>query len=1206
MKRLELRQRLTPFLRSLIPTWMFVVTVLVPSARLVSAEPATATARTVADLLTATTPQEPLQSCMPEAPTSQSPLSPLMLAASSQGGVLAGGAGGLWVQCSLPYTQGRPGGDCTGKHAMQWQVLNGPGAKVTAELMALDTNGNLLHGFQVQRGENVQLASRLNRGAWRFRKGNNGTYDLFAPVGLLKVTAEYNGDRAEAYCTAVPYLDVVQPSGGVVSSSGDGASVEFRAAAPRNDPNQLELKLDGIDLLPLIAAAEGGLHTCRWDSPCEGTLVAPAVTYKNLIIDVATNIGQMASNTISGRLEGLDCGGHVLRVNGGEAADFRRTTPQCYLDDLTDRGSASIFTVDVTKIADIDVFPGLVTSQVPTKVNGLICAGANIVKADVNGKVLSVAGQAAVNKGVTPDGDPIGLQVTLVIDTALPQTDLRADLDGTTTSLGTFHQGSNRLVASAMEGSKGARAHDTHIFAVGNNIKPLGVDPGAAIVSPQALSAAVNANVQSALQAKMNMVMNAPTSTSVRNAFVLGLSAEGAQTIINSLCVDPLPGDGRTLGQIFKATVEDVLDDFTFNAPLTTFTFPPPCSCNTDVRVFIEEVEAGTDFACPLTFEDNQIKATLELPDVRVKVRAIGPKNECIIVFPNLIPPFIPPVIPLPTHTEVNAFAEVSLQNITFSYTITENDLLQNDTTVGPNPFVVGGELPIAAGGAFSGNRGVDYGVGGDLCNFFLDTFVTVLTFGQVDIGPLLNLQFDIHETINLTEVLRPTQGGATALPLPAVRVQEQVVEPYHQKISGEISLLSDIQITGPTNPNAGLSGAGITIGLTGSFATTKLDLGVEGNPGVETFEPNLPTMAQMQQQGAVDATVGLSSDAINMLFASLAGGGDMKVPNSDEQGCFLGANVGQVLPANCDSLELPGLTGLALEAVATVRGICHGIRGNTDCDTLVYNNPANNDPSDGLSRILTGTVRGVCHGVKRDGSPDGPEPDPWCAFVAPDFDLVELASCFAAEALNINLTAQSNVMFCAKGDIPVMSFPNNPSINGVASDLALNDISVSLVVDRDGNGTVDGPINSLPGCFSGQQTTSDCNVVAACLDVNFRFAAQNVICDAGTTAPKPGFQFAFLDFLPVIRDIGKVCSPQQSTQPATPSSDGQVLEASSDRDRLTQPLATNAAVLSPPICGAGLDMGGFVTCANAQILGLEANGDPKFKEFLALTCDLQ
>jgi hypothetical protein len=199
--------------------------------------------------------------------------------------------------------------------------------------------------------------------------------------------------------------------------------------------------------------------------------------------------------------------------------------------------------------------------------------------------------------------------------------------------------------------------------------------------------------------------------------------------------------------------------------------------------------------------------------------------------------------------------------------------------------------------------------------------------------------------------------------------------------------------------------------------------------------------------------------------------------------------------------------------------------------------------------------------------------------------------------------------MFCAKADIPVLTLPNDSSISGVTSDLAINDISVSLIVDRDGDG-VDADINTLPGCFSGQQTNLDCNIVAACLDINFRFQMSNTTCAADPNIPgdtaKPGFQFGLVNFLPNVREVGTVCLTDKGTTSATPEPDEKVLESSSDKDKLAEPLAQNSAVLSPPICGAGLDMGGFVTCANAQVLGLEANGDAKFKEFLALTCDLQ
>ena len=49
---------------------------------------------------------------------------------------------GIGVTCALPYQTGRPGADCSSKHVVKFATSGtGPGAKVTAELLALDANG---------------------------------------------------------------------------------------------------------------------------------------------------------------------------------------------------------------------------------------------------------------------------------------------------------------------------------------------------------------------------------------------------------------------------------------------------------------------------------------------------------------------------------------------------------------------------------------------------------------------------------------------------------------------------------------------------------------------------------------------------------------------------------------------------------------------------------------------------------------------------------------------------------------------------------------------------------------------------------------------------------------------------------------------------------------------------------------------------------
>ena len=313
-------------------------------------------------------------------------------------------AGDLWVQCSLAFSNGKPGGDCEGKHIINWNVIGAePGTTVTAELFALRTDGSPLARFVVNKNQNVQMNSRVSPSDWKSTK-NKDTYDIFAPTALLKVTAlEPDGDTATAYCTAIPYLDVVQPSGGVVSQTEGEAAIDFLAAVPRTDLSKLKLYLDGVDVLPAIAANEGGLQKCTYQSPCDGALPGGG-TYKDVIVDVASSVGTLASNTISGSFENLDCGGHVVRITGGAAGDFRKTTPQCNTDDLTEAANISIFDVNVTEIGDLAVAANLITTQVPTHVEGNICAGAKIIAANVNGLPLDLTGQTTTNLGVHSSG----------------------------------------------------------------------------------------------------------------------------------------------------------------------------------------------------------------------------------------------------------------------------------------------------------------------------------------------------------------------------------------------------------------------------------------------------------------------------------------------------------------------------------------------------------------------------------------------------------------------------------------------------------------------------------------------------------------------------------------------------------------------------------------------------------------------------------
>jgi hypothetical protein len=1077
--------------------------------------PSAADARAIAKRLAAAAPGERGNSCAVEEAGLTS--LPVFSGSASAGARIdtSGAAPALAVMCALPYDKGQTGADCNGKHTVKYQVLGaGPNAKVTAELMGLDTNGNLLKSFLVENGDAVQLASRLPQGAWKFQ-AKKKDYTVFAPVPLLKVTVEDQGQKAEAYCSNIPWVDVVEPSGGVVSDA-DGSATHVLAAVPLTNPASAHLYVDGDDLLAQVPNFLG----CSYLSPCDGTATinGQPVGYTDLVVDVASGIGALASNTVRATLHDLSCGGHFVRVSAGKLPGSLKTptSAACNVDDLTDKGSSSVFAVSIS-----DPTPGQVTPLVPTPVAGAVCSGTPIVDVNVNGKKLSVAGQTHV----TGDGETSGDVYTVVIDTSLDRTDLVRDaLETHDAPLGTFDAGTNRLAVSARE-KGGRRAYKRVIFATGN-VAPIGVDVNANVFQSSAMQAAVNEQLKQLVEGKVQNTLTA-TTTDLQNAFVVGLSAAGTQTMFTNLCSKPLnaPGDplnGLTPGQIFKKKVTEAINSI--GQP--KITPDVPCASDPEVTLSITNVSVGDTLACNVTFTDGKFSVAVGLPDIHVDVHAFGTGGD-----------WGDTICVEGVKIEGNAFADVS--GIKLQFDVTENNLLQN--TFSNANFNAGATV------ASNGSVGASFCGASVLCN----VAITIFTLGAVDINP--EIDFSLVQDFS-------SQIGASQpdpIKLNQIKVDEQVVANFDQKVSGAVT---EVHITP----------AGITAGLKGTFATTALDLDVEGTPGITLTPAPVPGMAAMQQQGAKDALIGLSDDAINMMFASLTAAGKLKA--GDEQGCFdTNTTIGSLLPADCDTLVLGD--GLA---TAGARGYCHAIRG-TNCDSLNYNN-------DGF---LTATEQGICHGAS--GST--------CSTISPQGDLVKIGACSITP--NFNLHATQPLLFCAKGDVPPrMLFPNGgaPGTN-VPAALRLNDFTVALVVDRTENHQIDGALAAAPGCFTAGANAADCNVFSACLDLNLNFGMQFLNnCPGG----KPGFKSTFDSIQVLAREVGVVCSGA-----ASPTTDDSVLGTASN-EAFTIPIGTNAGALSPDICGAGLDLGGFVTCDAPLVLSIEADGSPKLRDYLGVTCRIK
>jgi hypothetical protein len=457
------------------------------------------------------------------------------------------------------------------------------------------------------------------------------------------------------------------------------------------------------------------------------------------------------------------------------------------------------------------------------------------------------------------------------------------------------------------------------------------------------------------------------------------------------------------------------------------------------------------------------------------------------------------------------------------------------------------------------GDQGISTCGLSDVCVFLVQIF----TFGQVDLTPTI----DISQTQDFSSQIGASQPDPVKLK--QIKIDSGVVANFNQKSSGDVS---DIQIT----PN------GITAGLVGHFASLAVDASIPATPGVTLTPAPIPVLPV---PNAKDIFIGISDDAINMMFASLTAAGKLQTGTPGGNGCIdTGATLGSVLPpAGCDSLTLDN-------DIATVaaRGYCHAIKGDT-CSSLVYNNPALSATD---NANLTASEQGECFGAQ--GLPAGQT----CSSVS-NGNLVEWAACSITP--NFNLHAAQPLLFCARGDVPPrMLFPDNPGTgSAVPAVLRIPSLSVELVIDRDQNHQVIGSFADVPGCFAqGTSTAVDCNVFSACLALNLDFSMAFQTCQQDG---KPGFIPTFQDVQVLTRSVGTVCGGATS-----PTADTNILQSSSNQ-QITIPLGQNGAGFAPPICGVGLDLGGFVQCTSPGVLSIRTeNTFTDSRDYLAITCKVQ
>ncbi|MEW6273101.1 MAG: hypothetical protein AB1689_27810, partial [Thermodesulfobacteriota bacterium] len=226
------------------------------------------------------------------------------------------GAAQLTATCALPLVRGERGAACAGTHQIRFEALHATSqAVVSAELLALDTTGNVLRSVPVANGDLAQLLSGL-------RMVNVTSHDrrhrVSAPIPMLRVRVRDGGREVEAYCSNLPFLDVVAPAGllGTVAVQGEATTV--RVAIPRVDPRSLGVALDGVDVL-----AELGIDPATElpGGPFAGTVMlgSDAVQVTDLVVE-SGGLADLSSNTLRLSIAGLGGGGHVVTVTGDAQA----------------------------------------------------------------------------------------------------------------------------------------------------------------------------------------------------------------------------------------------------------------------------------------------------------------------------------------------------------------------------------------------------------------------------------------------------------------------------------------------------------------------------------------------------------------------------------------------------------------------------------------------------------------------------------------------------------------------------------------------------------------------------------------------------------------------------------------------------------------------------------------------------------------------
>jgi hypothetical protein len=1147
----------------------------------------------------------------------------------TDGGDPGCGSAGLHVTCALPLITGAPNGSsCESWSNIQYQVTGGgPDVVVTAELWAVAETGELLAVLPVNKGDTAHLNSRLDPDDWKWvsrlnkRAGGNKAaagmwHDMFAPVPLLRVHARDSLNEAVAYCSIVPYLDVVKPAGGVVDGTAeDGGTTNVLAALPLTSVGSLEVLVNGVDIFDELgidpAVAFPGTH------PGGVVMIGTeAVTISDIAVDIAPNIFTQSSNTLTMNITGLACGGNEVVVNGVgvfPAGTQLAVTTNCHVDDGHDCGSTAVF--DLTIDAPT---PGQIVPTIPTPVMGEVCHGLPIVKTSINGKQLDTSTQTMTGSGL----ECAGATYRYTIDTTLPQTNLFAESVGATTELGTFDPGSNRLIASAVD-DDAHRIFKSFLFAVGN---PADIIPSSIVAGPVSVErpSKLPGWDFGALRPSANGGFQL-TATTVVDSFVFGLETEALDTFFAATCADA------------SACAEESLLQQVCDFSKNNQTIPIDGACDPEVDFRAVGCDPGDgipdpvflgDFTCHVTAMDGPgpggsggtLTVALEVPRIQFRVRATGGCHggflwganvdvdmEVEIVLPHPGDPGCNPgdsnVCADPTMptegccipTQPLNRVDISIEERDFMGGATQTvckdgDLGCCDPTVpgcvtgvfvpsgvikvtitdggveaGGWNLVVLGILLIVVGALlfFAGPVGIAFGI----VLIALGAVILGTLAGGVGVGPGEVFTPDLFKDMNLVEIF---------VVIPEVAPNEDLYNATDKEI---VTSTPEIKVTG--------SGLTATSDLT--ISATLNDPSVPDSPGFFAT-PAPPPMTPIDPGNTF---VTISDDTLNAVLAAATTQGEMT-----SEGCS-GAlstgtccasdppkTLGSLFPADCNDItDGPPITGCTLvnaisgDITGCMRvvliGTCLGIQAGDLSPTAASNLCESYEGNAGFNDVAEIVGQAVCHGVRGANCSTIPIP-----FLSAG---TERQLCQNIPPLHVK--ASDEILTCVRNDNPpAFLIKDQPMTAPVEAMLRLNDLRAGFLVDRDGDGFDGGELVGVPSCLD-DGTTNDCRLVSLCLDLNLEAS----MLLAGTNE-MPELMFNIGAVMPLQRVEGEACEGDVDFKY---TSDAEAAGEATSSDSVEDSLVENTTMATPIQRPDGISLGGLVTFTNPEIFAIKTSTSP-------------